>query len=164
VAGLARAIAEQMGLSPGRVDAVGMAGEIHDIGKIAIPAEILSKPARLSALEFSLVKAHVQAGYDIIKDIAFPRPIARMVLEHHETMDGSGYPNGLTGANINIKSRILRVSDVVEAMASHRPYRPARGIDAALEELMKFRGVRYDTNVVDACLTLFREKGYTLQG
>ncbi|HEX7534282.1 MAG TPA: HD domain-containing phosphohydrolase, partial [Syntrophales bacterium] len=118
---------------------------------------------KLTALEFSLSKTHSQSGYDILKDIDFPWPVARIVLEHHERMNGSGYPQGLTGDNILLESRILAVADVVEAMASHRPYRPAIGIEAALEEIEKNRGTLYDNNVTDACLRLFREKGYQLQ-
>ena len=121
-----------------------MAAVIHDIGKISVPAEILSKPRKLTDIEFSLIKTHAQSGYDILKDIEFPWPVARMVLEHHERMDGSGYPNGLTGEKILIESRILSVADVVEAMASHRPYRPALGMDAALEEIAKNKGILYD--------------------
>jgi HD-GYP domain-containing protein (c-di-GMP phosphodiesterase class II) len=135
---------------------------IHDIGKIAVPAEILSKPTRLTEIEFGLIKLHPQSGYDILKDIDFPSPIARMVLEHHERLDGSGYPNGLTGKDLLVESRILAVADVVESMASHRPYRPARGIDLALDEIRNNRGIIYDADVVDACLSLFRDKGFQL--
>jgi HD-GYP domain-containing protein (c-di-GMP phosphodiesterase class II) len=152
-----------MGLSSEKIDGIRMAGIIHDIGKIAVPVEILSKPTKLTDIEFSLIKTHSQAGYDILKDIEFPWPIARIVLEHHERMDGSGYPNGLTGENLLVESRILAVADVVEAIASHRPYRPGRGIDAALDEIVKNKGVIYNTEAVGACLKLFREKGYTLQ-
>ena len=137
-----------------------MAAVIHDLGKISVPAEILSKPAKLTNFEFALVKTHSQSGYDILKDLDFPWPVARMVLEHHERMNGSGYPNGLTGDNILKESRILSVADVVESMASHRPYRPSLGIKAALEEIEKNRGTLYDNAVVDVCLRLFLEKGY----
>ena len=163
VADMARSIATEMNLSTDQIDGIRMAAIIHDLGKISVPAEILSKPTKLTALEFSLIKAHAQTGYDILKDIDFPWPVARIVLEHHERMDGSGYPNGLTGDNL-LESRILSVADVVEAMASHRPYRTGLGIDAALEEIEKNRGTLYDHAVADACLRLFREKGFKLEG
>ena len=163
VADLARAIATEMGLTTDQIDSLRMAGIIHDLGKIAVPAEILSKPTKLTNVEFSLIKIHAQSGYDILKDIEFPWPIARMVLEHHERMDGSGYPNGLTGDKLLIESRILTVADVVESMASHRPYRPSLGIDAALAEIGKNRGILYDEAVVDACLRLFRGKDFQLK-
>ena len=162
VADLARSIATEMGLSADRIDGLRMAAVIHDIGKLSVPAELLSKPRTLTAVEFSLVKLHVQSGYDTLKDIEFPWPIARMVLEHHERMDGSGYPGGLTGEKILMESRILAVADVVEAMASHRPYRASLGLEAALQEIASFRGVRYDSEAVDACLRLFNEKGYKI--
>jgi PAS domain S-box-containing protein len=163
VADLARSIATEMNLSVDQIEGIRMAAAIHDLGKISVPAEILSKPTKLTALEFSLIKTHAQSGYDILKDIEFPWPVARAVLEHHERMNGSGYPNGLTGDNILMESRILAVADVVESMASHRPYRSALGIDKALEEIEKNRGTLYDNAVADACLRLFREKGYQLQ-
>ncbi len=159
VADLARSIATEMNLSADQIDGIRMAAAIHDLGKISVPAEILSKPTKLTSIEFSLIKTHAQSGYDILKDIDFPWPIARMVLEHHERMDGSGYPNGLIAEETLMESRILAVADVVEAMASHRPYRPGLGIDAALKEIEKNRGTLYDTGVADACLRLFREKG-----
>ena len=160
VSDLSRAIAAEMGFSADRIEGLRMAATIHDIGKISVPAEMLTKPTKLTNIEFSLIKTHVQAGYDIIKDIEFPWPIARMVLEHHERMNGSGYPNGLTGDNILLESRILAVADVVEAMGSHRPYRASLGIVPALEEIEKNKGILYDIAVADACLKLFREKGY----
>ena len=160
VCDLARAIAAEMGFSADRIEGLRMAATIHDIGKISVPAEMLTKPTKLTNIEFSLIKTHVQAGYDILKDIEFPWPIARMVLEHHERMNGSGYPNGLTGDNILLESRILAVADVVEAMGSHRPYRASLGIVPALEEIEKNKGILYDIAVADACLKLFREKGY----
>ncbi len=163
VADLARNIAQKMGLPKEQIDGIKMAGIIHDIGKISIPAEILSMPRKLSDIEFNFIKTHVQAGYDILKDIEFPWPIARMVLEHHERMNGSGYPQGLAGDNLLLESRILSVADVVEAIASHRPYRPSLGIDEALKEITGNKGVLYDPRVVDACLRLFREKGYKLE-
>jgi len=164
VADLAHAIAGEMGLSKEQSEGLHIAGKIHDIGKVSVPAEILSMPRKLTDVEFSLIKNHAQSGYDIMKDIEFPWPIARMILEHHERMDGSGYPNGLTGGNILLESRILSVADVVEAMASHRPYRPAIGIVAALEEIDKNKGTLYDNAVSNACLRLFREKGYKIEG
>jgi HD-GYP domain-containing protein (c-di-GMP phosphodiesterase class II) len=162
VADLARTIAEEMNLTPDQINGIRMAAVIHDLGKISIPSEILSKPTKLTDLEFSLIKTHPQAGYDILKDIEFPWPIARIILEHHERMDGSGYPQGLKGDDILLEARILAIADVVEAMASHRPYRPALGIDASLEEIKKNRRVLYDREVVDACLTLFINKQYKI--
>lgn len=162
VADLARTIAREMGLSGERIEGLRMAGIIHDIGKVSVPSEILSTPKRLTDLEFRLIKTHAQSGYDILKDIEFPWPVARMVLEHHERMNGSGYPNGLTGDNILVESRILSVADVVEAMATHRPYRPSLGLDAALEEITRNKGLLYDTDAVNACLRIFKEKGYKI--
>jgi PAS domain S-box-containing protein len=162
VADLARVIATEMKLSSDEIDSIRMAGIIHDLGKISIPAEILTKPTKLTNLEFNIIKTHSQAGYDILKDIEFPWPIARMVIEHHERVNGSGYPNGLKGDEILIESRILAVADVVEAMASHRPYRASLGIEPALEEIEKNKGIFYDEAVADACLRLFREKNYQL--
>jgi len=162
VADLARSIATEMNLPADQIDGIRMAAIIHDLGKISVPAEILSKPTKLTALEFSLIKTHAQSGYDILKDIDFPWPIARMVLEHHERINGSGYPNGLISEEALLESQILAVADVVESMASHRPYRPALGIDAALKEIENNRGTLYDNAVADACMKLFREKGYQL--
>jgi PAS domain S-box-containing protein len=164
VADLSRSIAKEMNLPDDQILGINMAATIHDLGKISVPAEILSKPTKLKKTEFDLIKEHSQSGYDILKDIDFPWPIARMVLEHHERMNGSGYPNGLTGENILVESKILAVADVVEAMASHRPYRPALGIDAALDEIEKNRGILYDDAVADSCLRLFREKGFQFEG
>ena len=160
VADLAWAIACEIGLPEEQVDGIRMAGAIHDIGKISVPAEILSKPTKLTEIEFSLIKTHAQSGYDILKDIEFPWPIARIILEHHERMDGSGYPNGRKGDDILIDSRIVAVADVVEAIASHRPYRPALGLHQALEAISMESGVLYDASVVETCLTLFREKDF----
>jgi putative two-component system response regulator len=162
VADLARAIGAELGLSDDRLEGIQTAGMIHDIGKIRIPTEILSKPSKLTVLEFDLIKTHVQAGGDILKDIEFPWPIARMILEHHERVDGSGYPGGLRGANLLPESRILAVADAVEAISTPRPYRPALGIEAALEEIVGKRGVLFDADAVDACVNLFRRKKYTL--
>ncbi len=162
VADLARSIATEMGLAPPMIEGIRMAGVIHDIGKISVPAEILSKPGELSWKEFELIKDHPQTGHDILQDVEFPWPIADIVLQHHERVDGSGYPKGLKGSETLLEARIIAVSDVVEAVASHRPYRPSRGIDAALEEIEKNRNILYDANVVDSCLRLFREKGYKI--
>ncbi len=159
VAALAKDIASRMGLPEEQVQAIHLAGLVHDLGKIRIPAEILSKPGRLDEIEYSLIKMHPRAGYDILKGIDFSWPIAQMVLQHHERMDGSGYPQGLKGDEILPGARILIVADVVEAMSSHRPYRPGLGVEAALEEITKSRGIRYDPQVVDACIALFHERG-----
>jgi putative nucleotidyltransferase with HDIG domain len=164
VADLARAIATEMGISADQTDFIRIACTIHDIGKISVPAEILSKPTKLTDIEFSLIKAHAQSGYDILKDIEFPWPVADVVLQHHERMDGSGYPRNLNGEDILIEARILSVADVVEAVASYRPYRPGLGIDLALTEIEKNSGIFYDSAVADACLRLFREKGFKLGG
>jgi len=163
-ADLARAIATEMGLFQDRIDAIRMAGSIHDIGKMSVPAEILSKPTKLSELEFGLIKVHANKGFEMLKDVESPWPLAQIVYQHHERMDGSGYPRGLKGEEIIMEARILAVADVVEAMASHRPYRPAIGLDAALAEIEKNRGTLYDADAVDACLRLFREKGFQLEG
>ncbi len=162
VADLARAIATEMKLSSDKIDAVRMASVIHDIGKISIPSEILTKPTQLSDLEYNLIKTHPSSGHAILKDIEFPWPIARIVLEHHERIDGSGYPCGLKGDEILLESRIVAVADVVEAISSHRPYRAAQGIEAGLEEIEKNKGRLYDAQAVDACLRLFREKHYKM--
>ena len=135
---------------------------IHDLGKMSVPAEILTKPKKLSNIEFGLIKTHPQSGYDILKDIAFPWPVVEITLQHHERLDGSGYPKGTSDDEIILETRILAVADTVEAMASHRPYRPALGIDKALEEIAEKKGILYDPEVVDACLKLFSEKGYTI--
>ena len=161
-ADLARTIATEMGLPQEKIDAIRIAGSIHDIGKLSIPAEILSKPTKLSEIEFSLIKEHARKGFEMLKDVESPWPLAEIVYQHHERMDGSGYPRNLKRDDILIEARILAVSDVVEAMASHRPYRPGLGIDVALDEIEKNRGIYYDNAVADACLRLFREKGYTL--
>ena len=163
VADLAHSIATEMNLPAEQIDGIRMAAAIHDLGKISVPAEILSKPKKLTAIEFSLIKTHAKSGYDILKNIDFPWPIARMILEHHKRMNGSGYPHGLTGDNLLMESQILAVADVVESMASHRPYRSSLGIDAALGEIEKNKGTLYDNAVADACLRLFREKGYQLE-
>jgi PAS domain S-box-containing protein len=163
VADLGRAIAREMKLTDHQIDGIRMAGIVHDLGKISIPAEILSKPTKLSEIEFSLIKTHPQVSYDILKDIDFPWPVAQTVFQHHERINGSGYPLGLKGEEILLEARILAVADVVEAIASHRPYRPAYGIEAALNQILKERGALYDTAAVDACLKLFKEQGFVLE-
>jgi len=160
---LACAIAKEMNLSRGQIHGIKMAGDIHDLGKISVPAEILSKPTRLTDAEFSIIKTHPQVGYDILKGIEFPWPISQIVYQHHERMDGSGYPQGLSGNDILLEARIIAVADIVEAMASHRPYRPSLGIDKALEEISRNRNTLYDIDVADACLKLFNEKEFKLQ-
>jgi PAS domain S-box-containing protein len=162
-ADLARAIATEMGLPQDKIDGIRLAGSIHDIGKLSIPAEILSKPTKLTNLEFSLIKEHSRIGYEMLKDVESPWPLAQIVYQHHERMDGSGYPQGLKGDEILMEARIMAVADVVESMASHRPYRPALGIEAALEEIEKNKGILYDADAVNACLRLFREKSYQLK-
>jgi PAS domain S-box-containing protein/putative nucleotidyltransferase with HDIG domain len=160
VTALSVAIAEELGLDSVRVEATRAAGLLHDIGKLSIPAEILSKPSVLSSLEMSLMKTHPESAYDVLKTIDFPWPVADIVLQHHERTDGSGYPRGLKGDAILLEARILAVADVVEAMSSHRPYRAALGIDVALGEIERGRGVAYDSAAVDVCLHLFREDGF----
>jgi PAS domain S-box-containing protein/putative nucleotidyltransferase with HDIG domain len=160
VADLAAGMAERLGLDANRVTGIRMGGEIHDIGKISIPSEFLSRPGRLSDAEFEVIKTHSQAGADILQGIDLPWPIRDMVLQHHERLDGSGYPHGLQGQAICLEARILSVADVVEAMASHRPYRPGLGVQPALSEIERGRGGVYDAAVVDACLYLFREADY----
>ena len=164
VSKLAYAIARELNLSPDQINGIQMAGIVHDIGKIYVPAEILSKPSKLSDLEFRMVKSHADVGYEILKTIEFPYPIADIVHQHHERGNGSGYPDGLKCEKICLEAKILAVADVVEAMASHRPYRPALGLDAALEEIEKNKGILYDREAADACCRLFREKEYTLDG
>lgn len=161
VAELATAIAEEMGLTQDEIEGIRFAAIIHDLGKIHIPAEILAKPGRLTEIEYMLIKTHPQAGYDIIKDVRFPWPIAQIILQHHEHLDGSGYPQGLKGEEILLQARIITVADVVEAISSHRPYRSAMGIELALDEIIKGRGVHYDATVADACLKLFNEKRFS---
>jgi PAS domain S-box-containing protein len=163
VAELATAIARDLGLAEDRVRGVHLAGVVHDLGKIHIPAEILSKPGKLSRLEFELIKSHPEAGYEILKGVDFPWPIAQIVLQHHERLDGSGYPRGLKADEILLEARILAVADVVEAMSSHRPYRPSLGIEPALQEVGANTGTRYDADVVRACLALFREKAFAFK-
>jgi PAS domain S-box-containing protein len=161
-ADLARTIATDMGLTQDTIDAIRMAGSIHDIGKLYVPSEILTKPSKLTDIELSLIKEHSRRGYEMLKDVESPWPLADIIYQHHERMDGSGYPRNLKGDDILMEARILAISDVVESMGSHRPYRPSLGIEAAIEEIEKNRGKLYDTGAVDACLRVFREKGYQL--
>lgn len=162
VAKLAVAIAEELKLPEDQIQGINLAGIIHDVGKITVPSELLTKPGKLSPLEFQLIQTHAQAGYDMVKGVDFPWPIAQAILQHHERLDGSGYPNGLHDNEIIHEAKILAVADVVEAMMSHRPYRPALGLDAALDEIQRAKGRLYDPAAVDACLRLFREKGFSL--
>ena len=162
VGDIAVAIATEMGLPEDRIEGICVAGYLHDVGKIAVPAEILSKPSKLSKVEFDLVKQHAQQSYEILKNVEFPWPVAEAAWQHHERLDGSGYPRGLKGDAIILEARILAVADTLEAMASHRPYRPGLGIDKALAEIERGRGTAYDPLVVDACLRLFSEKNFKL--
>jgi len=162
VAGIAAAIGAELGWDARRQEGLRVAGYLHDVGKITIPAEILSKPGRLGAIEVKLIQGHAQASHEVLKDVEFPWPVAEVALQHHERMDGSGYPRGLKGEAILPEARVLAVADVVEAMSAHRPYRPGLGIEAALAEIERGRDSVYDTAVADACLKLFREKAYAL--
>jgi PAS domain S-box-containing protein/putative nucleotidyltransferase with HDIG domain len=163
VANLACAIAKEMGVPDAQIEGIRMAGLIHDIGKIYVPAEILNKPSRLNEAEIMLIKKHPQVGYDILKGIEFPWPIAQIVLQHHERMLGTGYPQGLSGGDILLEARIIGVADVVEAMYSYRPYRPSMGVEKTLQEISKNRAILYDPVVVDACIKLFTEKGFKFE-
>lgn len=160
---LACAIAEEMGLSKRRIEGLRMAGELHDIGKISVPAEILSKPGAVSEVEYDVIRTHPQVGYEILKNIEFSWPVAKIVLQHHERMNGSGYPHQLKGDKILLEARILAVSDVVEAMAAHRPYRPAHSLEEAMEEISRNKGRLYDSQVVQTCLKIFKDKGFTFE-
>jgi putative two-component system response regulator len=160
VADLTEAIARDMNFLEHDIKGLRLASLIHDIGKIQVPSEILSKPGKLTEFEYGLIKTHSQAGYDIMKNIEFPWPIADIVHQHHERLDGSGYPQGLKGDSILLQAKIMAVADVVEAMSSHRPYRPARGIDEALEEISSKKGTLYERDVVDSCMRLFQEKQF----
>jgi len=157
---LASAIAKKMGLSEDQISALRLAGLIHDIGKVRVPAEILTNPDGLSEAEFNMIKTHPLVGFEILKSMELQWPIAQIVHQHHERMDGSGYPSGLSGEDIILEARILAVADVVEAIASHRPYRPALGIDKALAEISRKRGILYDSEVVNACLVLFEKNEF----
>jgi putative nucleotidyltransferase with HDIG domain len=158
VSNIARCIAQYLNLSPEQIESVRMAALIHDLGKIFIPAEILNKPGKLRSNEFNLIKDHPKLGYEILKDIDFPWPIANIILQHHEKIDGSGYPKGLNNREIMIEAKIICVADVVEAISSHRPHRPSLGIEVAINEIKKNRGKEYDKQVVNACIELFNDK------
>ena len=160
---LAVAIAEEMGLAPARIKGLRVAGLLHDIGKIHVPAEILANPGRLSEPEINLLRTHPGVGFELLKGISFEWPVAEIVLQHHERMNGSGYPRGLSGEQILLEARVLGVADVVEALSSHRPYRPALGLDFALNAVFTQRGEEYDARVVDVCLSLFQTKGFTFR-
>ena len=161
---IAVAIAQRMGLSEDRVEELHVAGSLHDLGKIAVPNEILSKPGKLTELEFAIIKTHPQVAYNILKPLAIPGQITNIIMQHHERMNGTGYPHGLESREILLEAKILGVADVVEAMCSHRPYRPALGIDKALEEISQKRGILYDPEVVDSCLLLYQETPTALMG
>jgi PAS domain S-box-containing protein/putative nucleotidyltransferase with HDIG domain len=160
VAQLAVAIGREMEFSLNRLEGIKVAGLLHDIGKIVVPTEILNKPGQLSDLECEFIKSHCQAGVDLLKNVDFPWPVQQAILQHHERLDGSGYPAGLTDADIILEARILGVADVVEAMLYARPYGPAQGIDQALEEIRQKSGIFYDSEVVNICIKLFVEKGF----
>jgi HD-GYP domain-containing protein (c-di-GMP phosphodiesterase class II) len=160
VAQLSIKIARKLKLSESRIEGIRIASLIHDVGKIGIPSEILTKPSKLTDLEFLLIKNHPKIGYDILKDIDFAHPIAKIVLQHHERINGSGYPNQLKGEDILLEAKIIAVVDVIEAMVSHRPYRPALGIEKALAEITKNKGILYEPELVDICVKLFIEKGF----
>lgn len=163
VSNLARAIAREMGLTHDMTEGIGIAGVIHDIGEISVPVRVLNKPARLTGMEYSLIKAHPQSGYNILKKAELPYHVAEIVLQHHERLNGSGYPKGLKGIEIFLEARILAVADVAEAITSQRPCRPALGINAALDEIKKNKGILYDAGVVEVCLKLFREKRFSFE-
>jgi putative nucleotidyltransferase with HDIG domain len=155
-------IAQEMKLPEDKIEGIRIASLVHDIGKISIPAEILNKPTKLSEIEYSLIKDHSQTGHDVLKSIDFAWPVAKIVLQHHERLNGSGYPNKLKGDEIILEARIIGVADVIDAMSSHRPYRPAWGMDKALEEITQNKGILYDPEVANACLKLFKEKRFKL--
>jgi len=160
VAELACRMAERMGLDADRVEGLRVASTLHDLGKISVPSEILAKPGRLSDVEYEMIKMHPKTGRDVLKTVEFPWPVAEMVYQHHERMDGSGYPRGLKGDDLLVEARIMAVADVVEAMSSHRPYRSSRGVEAALDEIGAQSGTLYFPPAVDACLALFRDEGF----
>jgi len=163
VAKLSKAIAEELGLKKGRVEGINTAATIHDIGKLYVPAEILNKPGKLSDVEFEMIKLHPQVGFDILSPIDFEYPVARIIYQHHERMDGSGYPLGLKGDCTLLEARIIAVADVVEAMSSHRPYRPALGLETALGEISKNKGILYDPDVADICQRLFKAEAFAFE-
>ncbi len=160
VAELACAVAQEMGLAGEQITPIRLAASVHDSGKVSVPAEVLTKPRRLSDIEYELIRRHSQVGYEVLSTIDFPWPIARIVLQHHERVDGSGYPAGIAGDEIALEARIIGVPDVVEAMATYRPYRPALGIDAAIAGISQNSGVLYDESVVKACVRVIMERGF----
>ena len=162
VAAIAEAIAREMKLDTKLIQGILIGAHLHDVGKVIVPVEILSKPGRLNTAEMQIIRGHAEAGYDVLKGVDFPWPIAEIAHSHHERLDGSGYPRGLKGDEIILEARIVAVADVVEAMASHRPYRPGLGIDRALDEIQRGSGQEYDSSVVGACLSLFRDAGFKL--
>jgi len=159
VAKISCRIGRELGLPDEQIEAIHIAATLHDIGKISVPSEILTKPGRLTDLEMEIIKTHCRVAHDILKTIDFPYPVADIILQHHERADGSGYPQGLKGKEILLEARIIAVADVIEAMASHRPYRPALGVDVAMQEIAKYRDVLYDADVVDACLRIYAAEG-----
>lgn len=163
VASLSQALGMELGLSNEQIEGMRVTGVLHDIGKIVVPSEILSKPAKLTDNEYKLMKTHAQVGYDILKKLEFPWPVAMTVLQHHERLDGSGYPNGLGGGEITLESKIIAVADVVEAMSSHRPYRAALGVDRALEEIDQKSGILYDPEIGQVCHKIFRENKFRFE-
>lgn len=162
VAKIACKIAREMKMSEEQISFINIAATLHDIGKISVPSEILTKPSVLSSLEKEIIKTHCKVANDVLKNIEFPYPVAEIIYQHHERIDGSGYPRGLKGEEISIEARIIGVADVIDAMASYRPYRPALGVDAAIEEIIKFRGIIYDSMVVDACLRVYKKNANPL--
>jgi HD-GYP domain-containing protein (c-di-GMP phosphodiesterase class II) len=161
VADLSKAVGSAMGMDANQLQGLYLGGLVHDLGKIQVPAELLSKPSQLTPLEYELIQVHAQVGYDILKDIKMPWPVALIAYQHHERLDGSGYPNGLKGNDIIIEAQIIAVADVIESMASHRPYRVARGIEAALQEILSHRGTWFNATAVDVCVRLFHAEGFT---
>jgi len=162
VGDLAAVIGAEMGFNERRQQGLRIAGYLHDVGKIAIPSEILSKPGRLTPAEFALIREHPARGHEILSNVEFPWPVALVAMQHHERMDGSGYPQGLKGEQITIKARIVAIADVVESMSAHRPYRPAHGIKQALAEIERGKGTAFDADAADACLHVIRNKGYKI--
>jgi putative nucleotidyltransferase with HDIG domain len=160
VALLSSAIAKEMNLSEGQIESIYIAAMIHDIGKISVPSEILSKPDSINEAEYTLIKNHPEIAFETLKDIESPWQTTEIIIQHHERLDGSGYPFGLTNEDIILEAKILGVADIIEAMSSHRPYRPSLGIDHALEEIVQNKGKLYDPKVVDACVSVFNEKKF----
>jgi putative nucleotidyltransferase with HDIG domain len=160
VSKLATKIAQEMGITPDKIEGIRISSLVHDIGKISLPTEILNRPNKLIDIELALIKNHPQIAYDILKTINFPWPVAEIILQHHEMINGSGYPNKLKNNEILIEAKIIAVADVIEAMSSNRPYRSAHSIEEALEEISRNKGILYDPEIVDVCITLFKEKGF----